>query len=108
VHTLFCGTHVLYTRTAGVRALVLRTGYTTSKGELIRSFLFPRRTRFRLYRDSILFVCILFFFGLVGLVYSAIVLHWRGVDRSIIAIKSLDIITLVRPRYLALSCVATH
>eukprot|EP00048_Salpingoeca_helianthica_P023068 m.22053 g.22053 ORF g.22053 m.22053 type:complete len:1155 (-) comp8219_c0_seq1:45-3509(-) len=96
-HTLFCGTHVLYTRTTGVRALVVRTGYSTSKGELIRSFLFPRRTRFRLIRDSIIFVGILFFFGMIGLVYSVVVLDWRGVDRSSIAIKSLDIITLIVP-----------
>ncbi len=100
-HTLFCGTHVIYTRSTNVRAMVVRTGYNTSKGSLIRSFVFPRRTRFRLYKDSVIFVGVLFVFGMVGLFYAVGVLSRRGVPRSTIAIKSLDIITLVGcPQYI--------
>ena len=95
VHTLFCGTHVIFTRTANVRAMVIRTGYNTAKGALVRSFMFPRRTRFQFYRDSIIFVVVLFAFGLLGLFYSVGALTRQHVHSDIIAIKSLDIITLV-------------
>src|SRR5689334_15121146 len=42
--TLFCGTRVLHvqaTDNAHVKAVVLRIGYSTAKGELVRSILFP-------------------------------------------------------------------
>jgi magnesium-transporting ATPase (P-type) len=45
VHSLFNGTHVLYTRAAPARAIVIRTGFKTSKGELVRSILFPKETK---------------------------------------------------------------
>ena len=44
-HTLFCGTHVVQTRTNVVVAVCLRTGFDTSKGELVRSILYPKPTR---------------------------------------------------------------
>ena len=46
LHTLFCGTHVLYTRSAPVRAMVIRTGFKTAKGELVRSILYPKETKY--------------------------------------------------------------
>jgi magnesium-transporting ATPase (P-type) len=47
-HTLFCGTHIIQTRAEIVRAMVIRTGFSTAKGQLVRSILFPRPTRFDL------------------------------------------------------------
>ena len=45
LYTLFCGTVVLYTRSAPVRALVVRTGFKTSKGDLVRSILYPKEAK---------------------------------------------------------------
>ena len=45
LHTLFCGTSVIYTRAAPVRAMAIRTGFKTAKGELVRSILFPKETK---------------------------------------------------------------
>ena len=44
-HTLFCGTHIIQTRSEVVRAMVIRTGFSTAKGQLVRSILFPRPTK---------------------------------------------------------------
>jgi cation-transporting ATPase 13A2 len=48
-HTLFCGTEVVQTRYYGnqkVLAVVVRTGFATSKGELVRSILYPKPVDF--------------------------------------------------------------
>ena len=53
-HTLFCGTHVIQTRAETVRALVIRTGFDTAKGELVRSIMFPKPAQYVLLRNSFL------------------------------------------------------
>ena len=48
---------------AGVAtAMVVRTGFNTTKGALIRSMLFPRPNKFRFYRDSFRFI------GVMGII----------------------------------------
>lgn len=52
-HTLFCGTKVIQTRFydgAKVKAVVLRTGFCTAKGELVRSIMFPKPVDFKFNR----------------------------------------------------------
>jgi magnesium-transporting ATPase (P-type) len=59
-HTLFSGTAVIQTRYYGqshVLAVVVRTGFDTAKGALIRSILYPRPMGFKFYRDSIRYTC---------------------------------------------------
>ncbi|XP_072035886.1 polyamine-transporting ATPase 13A3-like [Amphiura filiformis] len=58
-HTLFCGTQVIQTRQSGndmVKAVVVQTGFSTMKGTLVCSILFPRPMEFKLYRDAMMFV----------------------------------------------------
>uniref|UniRef100_A0A665U7H4 ATPase 13A3 n=1 Tax=Echeneis naucrates TaxID=173247 RepID=A0A665U7H4_ECHNA len=58
-HTLFCGTHVIQTRFYTgelVKAVVVRTGFSTEKGQLVCSILYPKPTDFKLYRDAYLFL----------------------------------------------------
>ncbi|GIY03601.1 probable cation-transporting ATPase 13A4 [Caerostris extrusa] len=60
---LSCGTEILLSRstdTSGVRAIVFRTGFSTAKGELVRSILFPKPVALKLYSD--LLKCMLIFF----------------------------------------------
>uniref|UniRef100_A0AAY5ET80 Cation-transporting P-type ATPase N-terminal domain-containing protein n=1 Tax=Electrophorus electricus TaxID=8005 RepID=A0AAY5ET80_ELEEL len=80
-HTLFCGTNVIQTRFYTgelVKATVVRTGFSTSKGQLVRSILYPKPTDFKLYRDAYLFLLCL-------------------VPAKTIVVKSLDIITITVP-----------
>ncbi|KAL1422521.1 hypothetical protein MTO96_022037 [Rhipicephalus appendiculatus] len=72
-HVLFRGTQVLQTRYYGnnrVTALVVRTGFSTAKGALVRSILFAQPAPFRFYRDAILFVLLLFAVASVGMAYT--------------------------------------
>ena len=54
-NTLFSGTDVIQTRYYGetrVLAVVVRTGFDTSKGSLVRSILYPKPIGFKFERDS--------------------------------------------------------
>ena len=65
-HFLFMGTKVVRVRsnnsTAAV-ALVVRTGFNSAKGSLVRSMLFPKPNNFQFYRDSFRFIGVL---GVIG------------------------------------------
>jgi len=78
-------------------ALVVRTGFNTAKGSLVRSMLFPKENFFKFYRDSFKFIFILSIialFGFCGTVYYFIKF---GVPINIIVIRALDLITVVVP-----------
>uniref|UniRef100_A0A671RAG9 Probable cation-transporting ATPase 13A3 n=1 Tax=Sinocyclocheilus anshuiensis TaxID=1608454 RepID=A0A671RAG9_9TELE len=92
-HTLFCGTNVIQTRYYTgemVKAVVVRTGFSTAKGQLIRSILYPKPTDFKLYRDAYLFLLCLVAVASIVFVYSL-----EPVKEIIV--KSLDIITITVP-----------
>lgn len=99
-HTLFAGTTVIQTRYYGsehVLAVVTRTGFSTSKGELIRSIMYPKPIGFKFYRDSMRFILVLFFIALIGMSYCVYVYVKRGSDYIMILLRCLDIITIVVP-----------
>uniref|UniRef100_A0A6Q2XFC3 Cation-transporting ATPase n=1 Tax=Esox lucius TaxID=8010 RepID=A0A6Q2XFC3_ESOLU len=98
-HTLFCGTHIIQTRFYSgelVKAVVVRTGFRTAKGQLVRSILYPKPTDFKLYRDAYLFLLCLVAVAAVGFVYSIVFSIINEVLHTII-IESLDIITITVP-----------
>ncbi|XP_032388414.1 probable cation-transporting ATPase 13A3 isoform X4 [Etheostoma spectabile] len=99
-HTLFCGTHVIQTRFyAGelVKAVVVRTGFSTEKGQLVRSILHPKPTDFKLYRDAYLFLLCLVGVAGVGFIYTVVLSIMNKVPVKTIIIESLDIITITVP-----------
>lgn len=51
---------------AGGLALVVRTGFNTTKGSLISSMLFPRPNKFKFYRDAFRFIGIMGIVALLG------------------------------------------
>ncbi|XP_077204069.1 polyamine-transporting ATPase 13A3 isoform X3 [Paroedura picta] len=99
-HTLFCGTSVIQTRfysAERVKAVVVRTGFSTSKGQLVRSILYPKPTDFKLYREAYLFLLFLVAVAGVGFLYTVVNSILHEVPASIIIIESLDIITITVP-----------
>ncbi|XP_071454972.1 polyamine-transporting ATPase 13A3-like [Hetaerina americana] len=116
-HTLFCGTRVIQTRyyeprgtgkvkkgeegsgsiLDRVRAVVVRTGFLTAKGQLVRSIMYPPPVDFRFERDSYRFVAGLAGVAAIGFVYTVISKALRGVEGKEIALDSLDLVTIVVP-----------
>lgn len=99
-HTLFCGTHIIQTRFYTgelVTAVVVRTGFSTEKGQLVRSILYPKPTDFKLYRDAYLFLLCLVGVAGIGFIYTIILSIMNNVPARTIVIESLDIITITVP-----------
>lgn len=99
-NTLFNGTRIVQTRNYDnkkVLACVVRTGFSTSKGDLVRSILFPKPLGFKFYQDSLKFIGVLFMIALVGMSYGIAILKYHRVKVTELIIRALDIITIVVP-----------
>uniref|UniRef100_A0A8C8EER7 Cation-transporting ATPase n=1 Tax=Otus sunia TaxID=257818 RepID=A0A8C8EER7_9STRI len=97
-HVLFCGTEVMQTKADDrgvVKAVVLRTGFSTAKGDLVRSILYPKPMNFKLYRDALRFLMCLIAFAAIGMIYTVCVFAINGV-REVVK-KALDVITIAVP-----------
>ncbi|KAE8752294.1 hypothetical protein FOCC_FOCC001087 [Frankliniella occidentalis] len=99
-HTLFCGTQIIQTRyfdSEKVLAVVVRTGFSTSKGSLVRSILYPPPVDFKFEHDSYKFVKLLAGLASLGFVYTILTKVLRGVSVRDITLEALDLITVVVP-----------
>ena len=80
-----------------VLGLAISTGFSTAKGDLIRSILFPRPTRFKFYRDSMRFIAVLLCIAMIGLVYTIIIFTKYGSPVASMIKRALDLITITVP-----------
>ncbi|EYB93575.1 hypothetical protein Y032_0180g767 [Ancylostoma ceylanicum] len=99
-HVLFCGTQVLqtrYYRGQKVKAVVLRTGFSTMKGQLVRSIMYPKPVDFRFTKDLFKFVGFLGCISGCGFVYTIIIMVLRGSSLRRVIVRALDIITITVP-----------
>lgn len=99
-HIIFSGTQVIQTRfyeNEKMKAVVLRTGFNTTKGELIRSILHPKPVDFRFNNDTYKYIGGLSAIALVGMIFSAVLKIIRKSPASDIIKRSLDIITIAVP-----------
>ncbi|XP_022343828.2 polyamine-transporting ATPase 13A3-like isoform X2 [Crassostrea virginica] len=99
-HVLFCGTEVIQTRFYGnqkVKAVVIRTGFYTSKGELVRSIMYPKPADFKFERDTYIFVGVLAIIAGLGFIYTIILEVHNGEDVSDIILHALDLVTIAVP-----------
>ncbi|XP_056354289.1 LOW QUALITY PROTEIN: probable cation-transporting ATPase 13A4 [Oenanthe melanoleuca] len=99
-HVLFCGTEVIQTKADDrgvVKAVVLRTGFNTAKGDLVRSILYPKPMNFKLYRDALRFLMCLIAFAAIGMIYTVCVFALNGAETGEVVKKALDVITIAVP-----------
>eukprot|EP00057_Strongylocentrotus_purpuratus_P007019 XP_011661493.1 PREDICTED: probable cation-transporting ATPase 13A3 isoform X1 [Strongylocentrotus purpuratus] len=99
-HTLFCGTKVIQVRTHGdeaVKCVVTQTGFSTAKGQLVKSILYPKPTEIKLYRDALLFVGILTIIAIIGFIYTAVIMTLQGASASKTIIHAIDILSIAVP-----------
>lgn len=102
---LFKGTQIVRVRefpdngknTTLASAVVVRTGFNTTKGNLIRSMLFPKPNSFKLYEDSFKFIGVLAIIAFFGFSWTFIRFIIQGVQWSFVIIRSLDLITIIVP-----------
>jgi cation-transporting P-type ATPase 13A2 len=104
-HFLFCGTKIIRARRpqdvdddeAVALAMVVRTGFNTTKGALVRSMLFPKPFGFKFYRDSFRYISVMACIAVVGFVASFVNFIRLGMAWHFILIRALDLITIVVP-----------
>jgi len=99
-HILFGGTQVIQTRyyeNEKVKAIVLRTGFSTTKGELVRAILHPKPADYRFNNDTYKYIGALAIIAAFGMVYSIIVKVLKKNPAEDIIKRSLDIVTIAVP-----------
>lgn len=104
-HFLFSGTKIVRARRpqedksdeAAALALVVRTGFNTTKGALVRSMLFPKPSGFKFYRDSFRYISVMAGIAMIGFVASFINFVRLGLAWHLIVVRALDLITIVVP-----------
>src|SRR6218665_1682098 len=72
---LFCGTNIIQVRQLGEqkpRAVVVRTGFSTVKGELVKSILFPKPIDFKFNRHINHFLIGMAGIALIGFVFTIV------------------------------------
>ncbi|RPB05765.1 hypothetical protein L873DRAFT_1825040 [Choiromyces venosus 120613-1] len=104
-HFLFSGTKIIRARRpqdgfdeeAVGLAMVVRTGFNTTKGALVRSMLFPKPTGFKFYRDSFYYIAVMSGIAACGFVASFINFVRLGLPWQTILVRALDLVTIVVP-----------
>ncbi|KAL2114590.1 hypothetical protein VUR80DRAFT_4573 [Thermomyces stellatus] len=102
---LFCGTKIVRARRpqedrqgeAVALGLVVRTGFNTTKGALVRSMLFPKPSGFKFYRDSFRYISVMAVVACLGFIASLINFVRLNVEWHEIIVRALDLITIVVP-----------
>ena len=97
---LLCGTKVVETSAAtggGSAAMVIRTGFLTAKGGLVRSILFPKETSNDFFRDAVRFICAMAALASVGMVYQSLAMMRYGAELKHIILTACDIVTIAVP-----------
>jgi cation-transporting ATPase 13A2 len=104
-HMLFSGTKIIRARRphddgddeAAALAMVVRTGFNTTKGALVRSMLFPKPSGFAFYRDSFRYIAVMGGIAMIGFVASFVNFINFGLAWHLIVVRALDLITIVVP-----------
>lgn len=79
-HFLFSGTKIIRARRpqegqddeAVALAIVIKTGFNTTKGALVRSMLFPKPSGFKFYKDAFRYISVMAGIAGVGFIASFI------------------------------------
>ncbi|MCJ1256606.1 hypothetical protein MMC24_004430 [Lignoscripta atroalba] len=104
-HFLFSGTKIVRARRpqdgeddeAVALAIVVRTGFNTTKGALVRSMLFPKPSGFKFYKDSFRYISVMAGVAGIGFIASFVNFVRLHLAWHLIIIRALDLITIVVP-----------
>ncbi|KAJ3237407.1 hypothetical protein HDU81_009505 [Chytriomyces hyalinus] len=85
-----------------VVAIVVATGFNSSKGELFRGILYPNKIDFKFHKDSLVFIGVLGVIAIVAFFNRLIRSLQQGYDAGWAVLTSLDIVTIAVPPALPL------
>ncbi|KAM9316541.1 putative cation-transporting ATPase 13A4 [Gastrophryne carolinensis] len=94
-HVLYCGTMVIRTESTAqgpAKAVVLKTGFNTTKGDMVRSILYPKPLNFKLDKDVRRFYIFLAFLGIIGVIYAVTIFVQRKVVAWRIFVEALVLV----------------
>ncbi len=83
--------------------LVLRTGFSTARGQLIRAILFPKPNKFDFERQTFLFMRILLFVLGVGIAFQVGIYRHHHISAYKTFLDSLNLVTVAVPPALPLA-----
>ncbi|DAZ92877.1 TPA: hypothetical protein N0F65_011580 [Lagenidium giganteum] len=84
------------------RGVVLSTGFSTSKGELFRSIVYPKPINFKIERDSYRFLAALSFVALIAFIKRLVQASKSDISTGDAIVSSLDLVTIAVPPALPL------
>ena len=103
-HFLFNGTKIIRARRpqdgqdeSAALAVVIRTGFNTTKGSLVRSMLFPKPSGFKFYQDAFRYISVMATIASIGFIASLINFVRLHLAWHLIVVRALDLITIVVP-----------
>jgi cation-transporting ATPase 13A2 len=99
-YTLYGGTKVIQTRPSGnqkVLGLCIRTSFVTTKGNLVRDILYPKSTKFKFYRDSLIFVAGMAILAIAGFCTTLPSMLAGSLSPLEIVDRSLNLVTITVP-----------
>lgn len=76
---------------------VVRTGFRSNKGQLIRNLLYPNLRPSQLYLDSMSFLKTMAILSFVSIVFIAIYLNLYNASFGHVVLRSLDVLTILVP-----------
>lgn len=98
LYTLYQGTEVVQLgQDKEALGVVMRTGFHTLKGKLVRSILFPKPNEFKFYQESLWFVALLAVMAVIGFFITLKPMLDAEVETKSVATRSLDLITITVP-----------
>jgi len=83
--------------------LVSAIGFSTTKGELVRSILFPKPNRFKFYSDSFKFIGFMGVIAVLGFIWCIASFVEEGMKFQAMMVSALDLVTIIVPPALPLA-----
>ena len=105
-YTLYGGTEVTKTKSQNspiIYGMIFQTGFSTTKGALVRSIMYPKPLNFKFYRDSYFFIGALFITALIGSLIGLYFFIKIGLDWFDLTLNFFDIYTVAIPPALPIS-----
>ncbi|XP_063297780.1 probable cation-transporting ATPase 13A4 [Pelobates fuscus] len=99
-HILFCGTEIIQSQPSGnclIKAVVLKTGFNSAKGDLVGSILYPKPVNFKLQRDVKRFIIGLLGISMIGVIYTIIIYANSGASAGETVLWALLVISVGIP-----------